>query len=85
MKLIIDIKYEKELWIVSWTWITHGLLEISQIMWENQNWITGANLNSEEKAREWQRKINDIKLLDMGYIENYTAGHGIYRKLYCWI
>ena len=28
-------------------------------------------LHSEEKAREWQRKINNIELWDMRYLENY--------------
>ena len=33
----------------------------------------GAKLDSEEKAREWQRKINNIELWDMRYLENYIA------------
>ena len=30
-------------------------------------------LDSEEKAREWQRKINNIELWDIRYLENYIA------------
>ena len=33
----------------------------------------GAKLDSEEKAREWQRKINNIELWDMRYLENYIT------------
>ena len=33
----------------------------------------GAKINFEEKAREWQRKINNIELWDMTYLENYIA------------
>ena len=33
----------------------------------------GAKLDSEEKVREWQRKINNIELWDMRYLENYIA------------
>ena len=32
-----------------------------------------AKLNSEEKAREWQRKINNIELQDMRYLKDYIA------------
>ena len=32
-----------------------------------------AKLDSEEKAREWQRKINNIELQDMRYMKNYIA------------
>ena len=35
--------------------------------------FVGAKLDSEEKAREWQRKINNIELWDMRYLENYIA------------
>ena len=31
----------------------------------------GAKVDSEEKGREWQRKINNIELLDMRCLENY--------------
>ena len=30
-------------------------------------------LDSKEKAREWQRKINNIKLWDMRYLKNYIT------------
>jgi len=30
-----------------------------------------AKPNSEEKAREWQRKINNIEIWDMRYLKNY--------------
>ena len=33
----------------------------------------GAKIDSEEKAREWQRKINNIEFWDMRYLENYIA------------
>ena len=33
----------------------------------------GAKLNSKEKAREWQRKINNIELWDIRYLKNYIA------------
>ena len=33
----------------------------------------GAKLDSKEKAREWQRNINNIELWDMRYLENYIA------------
>ena len=33
----------------------------------------GARVDSEEKAREWQRKINNIELWDMRHLENYIA------------
>ena len=33
----------------------------------------GTKVDSEEKAREWQRKINNIELWDMRYLENYIA------------
>ena len=33
----------------------------------------GAKLDSEEKAREQQRKINNIELWDMRYLGNYIA------------
>ena len=33
----------------------------------------GAKLDSEEKAKEWQRKINNIELWDMRYLENYIV------------
>ena len=33
----------------------------------------GAKIDSEEKAREWQRKINNIELWDIRYLENYIA------------
>ena len=33
----------------------------------------GSKLDSEEKIREWQRKINNIKNWDMKYLENYIA------------
>ena len=32
-----------------------------------------AKLNSKEKAREWQRKINNIELQDMRYLKNYIV------------
>ena len=32
-----------------------------------------AKLDFEEKAREWQRKINNIKLWDMRYLKNYIT------------
>ena len=31
----------------------------------------GAKIDSEEKAREWQRKINNIELCDMRYLKTY--------------
>ena len=31
----------------------------------------GAKLDSEQKAREWQGKINNIELWNMRYLENY--------------
>ena len=33
----------------------------------------GAKIDSEEKAREWQRKINNIELWNMRYLKNYIA------------
>ena len=33
----------------------------------------GAILDSEEKAREWQRKINNVELWKMRYLENYIV------------
>jgi len=33
--------------------------------------FVGAKLDSEEKAREWQRKINNIELWNMRYLKNY--------------
>ena len=33
----------------------------------------GAKLDFEEKAREYQRKINNIELWDMRYLENYIT------------
>jgi len=33
----------------------------------------GAKLDSKEKEIEWQRKINNIELWDMRYLENYIA------------
>jgi len=33
----------------------------------------GAKLYSEEKAREWQTKINNIELWDMRYLKKYIA------------
>jgi len=33
--------------------------------------FVGAKLNSEEKAREWERKNNNIKAWDMRYLKNY--------------
>ena len=38
-----------------------------------------AKPNSEEKAREWQRKINNIEIWDMRYLKNYIAGHYYYK------
>jgi len=38
----------------------------------------GAKLDSEEKTREWQRKINNIKWWDMRYWNNYIAKLGQY-------
>jgi len=32
-----------------------------------------AKLDSEEKEREWQRKINNIKSWHMRYLKNYTT------------
>jgi len=32
-----------------------------------------AKLDSEEKAREWQRKVNSIELWDMRCLENYIV------------
>ena len=32
-----------------------------------------AKIDFEDKAREWQRKINNIKLCDMRYLKNYIA------------
>jgi len=33
----------------------------------------GSKLDSEEKAREWQRKINNIEIWDMLFLENYIT------------
>ena len=33
----------------------------------------GSKLDSEEKTREWQRKINNIEIWDMRFLENYIA------------
>ena len=33
----------------------------------------GAKIDSKEKAREWQRKINNIELWNMRYLENYIV------------
>ena len=42
----------------------------------------GAKLDSEEKAREWQRNINNIELCDMRYLENYiTEFNQYYYKI----
>jgi len=35
-----------------------------------------AKLDSAEKAREWQRKINNIEIHDMTYLKNYNAEFG---------
>ena len=35
--------------------------------------MIGAKFDSEENAKEWQRKINNIELWDTRYLENYTA------------
>jgi len=32
-----------------------------------------AKIDSKKKAREWQRKINNIELWDMRYLGNYIA------------
>ena len=32
-----------------------------------------AKLDSEEKAKEWQRKISNIEIWDMIYLKNYIA------------
>jgi len=32
-----------------------------------------SKLDSEEKTREWQRKINNIEIWDMRFLENYIA------------
>ena len=32
-----------------------------------------AKLDSEEKTREWSRKINNIELWDMSYLETYIV------------
>jgi len=32
-----------------------------------------SKLYSEEKTREWQRKINNIEIWDMRFLENYIA------------
>ena len=39
----------------------------------NWNWFNKAKFDFEEKAREWQRKINNIELWDMRYMKNYVA------------
>jgi len=33
----------------------------------------GYKLDSEENTREWQRKINNIEIWDMRFLENYIA------------
>ena len=33
--------------------------------------FVGTKLDSEENIREWQRKINNIRLWDMRYLKNY--------------
>jgi len=31
----------------------------------------GSKLNSEEKTKEWQRKINNIEIWNMRFLKNY--------------
>jgi len=38
-----------------------------------ENKFIRAKLDSLEKAREWKRKINNIELWNMRYLENYIT------------
>jgi len=40
---------------------------------ETQIEFIGAQLDSEEKAREWQRKINNIDIWDMMCLKKYIS------------
>ena len=53
-------------------------MEIPAAMFKNpykeiENEFIGAKLDSEEKVREWRRKINNIELWDMKYLKNSIA------------
>ena len=57
---------------------TLRMMEIRAAMFKNlykeiETEFIGAKLESEEKAREWQKKINNIELWNMRYLENYIA------------
>jgi len=54
------------------------MMEIPAAMFKNlrteiKTEFIGAKLDSKGEVREWQRKINNIKLWDMRYLENYIA------------
>ena len=57
---------------------TLRIMETPAVMFKNlckeiETEFIGAKPDSEEKVREWQRKINNIELWDMRYLENYIA------------
>ena len=54
------------------------MIETPAVMFKNlcqeiETEFIGAKLDSEERARQWQRKINNIELWDMRYLKNYMA------------
>ena len=57
---------------------TLRMIETPAVMFKNlcqeiETEFIGAKLDSEENARQWQRKINNIELWDMRYLKNYIA------------
>ena len=52
-----------------------GMMETPEAMFKNlckeiEIEFFGSKLDSEEKTREWQRKINNIEIWDMRFLEN---------------
>ena len=46
---------------------------VQKIIKEIEIEFIGSKLDSEEKTKEWQRKINNIEIWDMRFLKNYIA------------